>query len=123
MQADGVTPCSHGAFADIYAYNSNGTVWAKALQYTANYNGSPVAGTLGSLYCAYDARGNVMSIAYPNEWLLSGPNEQYNYAEDTMGRMNGLQYLNCPGGTCPPTGSQEVSNVTYSPANQLLTIK
>lgn len=124
LQADGVTPCNNGAFTEMYAYNQNGTVSAKALQY-ANVPAlgqPPVSGMLIAQY-GYDDQGKVTSLVYPNDWPNPNTNYyQYLYTEEGLGRINELQMLTCPNAVCPPSGTVLVNPAVYGPSNEITSL-
>jgi RHS repeat-associated protein len=119
-QADLVTPCTNGAFGELYAYNQNGTVWAKRLRYSTTSPGNVASGNLDGWF-GYDTRGTITSIIYPNEWPTPvNTYYQYVYSLDTMARRTGLQYKQFT--NVWTTVTNWVSNVNYGPANEMTNV-
>ncbi len=121
FQSDGVSPCTNGAFAEIFAYNQNGTVQAKRVQYSQLVSPGTVAtGNLDGWF-GYDSRGGITSVIYPNEWPTPGSQYyQYLNSEDTMARVIGVQYRQFnPNTNVWSTVTQWVNNASYGPANEL----
>jgi len=87
---------------EMYGYNPAGQVTAKAMQ-LGQYSVSSLLA-----YWAYDNEGRLTSVHYPDTNTGTGAN--YNYAYDTMGRLNGMS----DGG-----GSTLVNGITYGPAGEL----
>jgi RHS repeat-associated protein len=95
-----------------YKYTPTGDVAAKgvALDGLVPLN----QGALIATYL-YDGEGHVSSVAYPvaNTTTWGAPAATYNYGLDSMGRLNTLTDQN---------NNTLVSGVTYSPANQILSL-
>src|SRR5271170_2995808 len=95
-----------------YTYTSNGDVAEKGIGLDGN---NPLnQGALIVTY-SYNNDGTLYSVAYPeaNTSILGSPAATYTYGRDSMYRLNTLTDQN---------NNTLVSGVTYSPANQILSL-
>jgi RHS repeat-associated protein len=95
-----------------YKYTSAGAVAAKGIGLDGN---NPLnQGALIATYL-YDGEGHLTSVAYPvaNTTTWGAPAATYSYGLDAMGRLNTMTDQN---------NNTLVSGVTYSPANQILSL-
>jgi RHS repeat-associated protein len=105
----------HGiAYKEWYSYHKGGGVTAKRLNLTGTPFGSSSL-NLDATY-GYDSEGNITSTHYPNTQFnsnnttVAGPS--YTYGYDTMERLQ----------TMTDGTTRWVTNATYGPANQILTM-
>ena len=113
-------------FVEMFGYTQAGLTSGKRLQVneTFNYyiNGvlhqNPQTLNLDGAY-TYDTEGKMTSVSYPSTLSYNGTQQvittgpKYTYSFDAMDRPTGLTDQN---------NNADVSNVTYNPANQLLTL-
>jgi RHS repeat-associated protein len=101
-------------FAEWYNYQLSGLVATKRLQVLQPNYGitTPQAINFDGAY-TYDAggEGKILSVQYPS--TSAGSGSKYTYSFDSMYRPVGMTDQN---------SNTDVSNVTYNPANQLLSI-
>jgi YD repeat-containing protein len=95
----------------MYGYTQAGQVSGKRLQILeANPGFGTMTRNLDASY-AYNNEGKVTSVSYPA--TDAGPGPVYNYTYDSMGRLAGMT---------DQSNTTDVTGVTYSAANDLLTI-
>jgi YD repeat-containing protein len=101
-------------FAEWYNYQLSGLVATKRLQVLQSNYGitTPQAINFDGAY-TYDTggEGKILSVQYPS--TSAGSGSKYTYSFDSMYRPVGMTDQN---------SNTDVSNVTYNPANQLLSI-
>jgi hypothetical protein len=116
----GATPACDTTFTEMYSYNAAGAVVKKRLRVTRTLPwpiNSPVISNadLDAAY-TYDNEGRVTATQYPSTWngsaWVAGPNLGNTY--DSMGRPQKVTDLTA--------SSDIISNATYNPAGQLLTM-
>ncbi len=115
---NGVLGCDH-TFADSFVYNAGGGITSQVFgvsEPAQNYSGGGSVGVNMIANYTYDNEGRITSTQYPSSWngssWVAGPNIGNTF--DTMGRLLKV--------TDVGASSDIISNATYSPAGQLLTM-
>ncbi len=111
-------PQASTTFTDMFSYTQAGAVSGKRLrvaktnpdQQGGQWLSQPGQGDLNLAY-SYNNEGKPTQIVYPYD-ASSGNSPTYNYTYDAMARLNGMT----------GTDNGGVSNVSYGPANELLSI-